>query len=365
MDARRRRLLVAEHLASNDRELYLTYGDGPGVKQLTKNTVDDENPSISPDERLIAFDRGAPGNQDLYTMRVGGGGLRRLTTNRFVSDVEPSWSPDGASIAFASTRSSDRLHIFVLSTATGHVRRLTSGGAVDTGPDWSPDGAWVAFTSRSPDGETTELWAVRPNGKGLHRLPAAPGAHALAWAPGGRAYAYLATEPGTDPSEERTGLFVTRNGLSREIRANVTTRPSWSPDGARVLWGHNGAIQSVAPNGADFGLQTSYAPGTSDQQAVQRLCDVLGTARNDVLVGTPGDDVICGFAGNDVIRGGGGNDTLIGGDGNDTLVGGYGADLVFGGNGNDVLRDRDRTRDVLDGGPGRNRIAGDGFDTKR
>ena len=29
-------------------------------------------------------------------MRIGGGGLRRLTTNRFVSDVQPSWSPDGA-----------------------------------------------------------------------------------------------------------------------------------------------------------------------------------------------------------------------------------------------------------------------------
>src|SRR4029079_16005792 len=179
------------------------------------------------------------------------------------------------------------------------VRKLTGGGAVDTGPEWSPDGAWVAFTSQSPDGQTTELWAVRPNGRGLHKLPAAAGAHALAWSPDGRAYAYLATEPGTDPSEEKTGLFVTRNGHTREIRQNVTRRPTWSPDGTQILWGQNGAIESVAPHGTDLAAQTAWAPGATDQQAVQRLCDFLGTARIDVLVGTPGDDVICGLGGND------------------------------------------------------------------
>ena len=64
-------------------------------------------------------------------------------------------------------------------------------------------------------------------------------------------------------------------------------------------------------------------------------CTIEGTIGNDTLVGTTGADVICGGSGNDVIRGGGGPDTLL------------------GGTGNDRIEARDRERDVVDGGKGR------------
>jgi hypothetical protein len=145
-------------------------------------------------------------------------------------------------------------------------------------------------------------------------------------------------------------------------------------------------------------------------------CTIVGTARNDRIKGTKGNDVICGLGGNDRIAGNGGNDVIdtangndlasgntgkdtligvrgkdrmngnsgndrvgggasadrvtgatggdridggsgndrvIGSAGNDRLAGAKGADLIAGGSGKDRISARDRTRDRIDGGTGR------------
>lgn len=79
----------------------------------------------------------------------------------------------------------------------------------------------------------------------------------------------------------------------------------------------------------------------------------VGTNAPEVLTGTDQGDVIFGFAGNDRIRGRRDHDCLIGGSGNDRLSGERGNDRLTGGRG----------RDVLLGGPGRNAYdAGPGND---
>ncbi len=103
-------------------------------------------------------------------------------------------------------------------------------------------------------------------------------------------------------------------------------------------------------------------------------CTILGSNGPDVIRGTPGNDVICGRGGNDVIDGRGGHDLLVGGkgrdrvhggSGNDLLVGGPGADRLLGGAGADTFYARDRTRDVVKGGPGRDRARVDEKDVLR
>ena len=51
--------------------------------------------------------------------------------------------------------------------------------------------------------------------------------------------------------------------------------------------------------------------------------------------------------------------------GNDTIDSRGGRDVLRGGTGNDVLLARDRTRDTLDGGPGRDRARVDKIDAVR
>jgi Ca2+-binding RTX toxin-like protein len=131
-----------------------------------------------------------------------------------------------------------------------------------------------------------------------------------------------------------------------------------------------------------FDESTLVGHGPGGSLIPRDLCTVIGRARADRIIGTTGDDVICGLGGNDVIAGGGGIDIIDGANGNDRLTGGSGGDKLMGlrgndklngnagndrvggGAGKDVIRGaagkdrlsaRDRRRDVVDGGKGRDR----------
>ena len=89
---------------------------------------------------------------------------------------------------------------------------------------------------------------------------------------------------------------------------------------------------------------------------------MFGMLGGDVLNGLGGDDCLLGMTGDDRIYGGDGADILYGGSGRDLLVGGSGGDRLLGGRGRDVLLGG-RSHDVLKGGGGRNRYrAGGGRD---
>jgi hypothetical protein len=89
---------------------------------------------------------------------------------------------------------------------------------------------------------------------------------------------------------------------------------------------------------------------------------LTGTSKNDYLAGGGGNDTISGLGGNDTIKGGSGDDVLNGGDGNDVIDGGNGADRILGAKGSDTLFAVDGERDVIDCGPGVDRVYVDPID---
>lgn len=126
----------------------------------------------------------------------------------------------------------------------------------------------------------------------------------------------------------------------------------------------------------------STAPLPRDPDGRPARCTLVGTTGADVLRGTRRRDVICGLGGNDRIAalggddlviggpgndrldGGRGNDVLAGGDGLDDVIGGPGHDALAGGPGSDLLLARDRVRDRVDGGPGRDEATLDRIDRR-
>jgi Ca2+-binding RTX toxin-like protein len=80
----------------------------------------------------------------------------------------------------------------------------------------------------------------------------------------------------------------------------------------------------------------------------KKPCTIEGTSAGETLPGTTGNDVICGYGGNDIITGGDGRDYLIGDEGEDDLSGDGGDDHIFA---------RDKTVDVVKGGPGNHDVA--------
>jgi Ca2+-binding RTX toxin-like protein len=113
------------------------------------------------------------------------------------------------------------------------------------------------------------------------------------------------------------------------------------------------------------GVRVDLGDGDDDGYISSDLPDVpmaiSGGAGNDTLQASLDyqPTTLDGGTGDDKLRGGAGTDTLIGGDGNDDLNGWSGSDRLDGGAGDDVLSgdaNRAPSADVIDGGPGYDRI---------
>jgi Ca2+-binding RTX toxin-like protein len=87
-------------------------------------------------------------------------------------------------------------------------------------------------------------------------------------------------------------------------------------------------------------------------------CDTASAGRGLVL-GSDQDDQLCGRRGLDVLVGRAGNDLLRGGAGDDRLTGGTGRDVILGGRGSDRVESRDRFRDRIACGSGRDSVVAD------
>jgi len=100
-------------------------------------------PSISPDGQSIAVMSKKDGNWEIYSLRIDGSGLKRLTTHD-ASDGLPAWSPDGKVIAFVSDRDDEWAMWAVTVEELEPVRLFalpgTPHGIVAGEPDYSSAG---------------------------------------------------------------------------------------------------------------------------------------------------------------------------------------------------------------------------------
>ena len=106
--------------------------DGSNQMQITFNELDDEEPAWSADGERIVFQRDFDPVQgeidyDLFTIKADGSRETSLTNSRGVLEVEPNWSPDGQRIAFGDRdRDLDgNDEIYTMRPDGSGVRRLT------------------------------------------------------------------------------------------------------------------------------------------------------------------------------------------------------------------------------------------------
>jgi len=200
---------------------------------------------VSPDGATIAFDLLG----DLYTLPIGGGTARRLTSGP-AWDSQPRYSPDGRTIAFTSDRNGID-NLWLIDADGGDARALTAekDSYVRT-PDWTPDG--TALVARKENGKPAgippvELWLFdRRGGDGIQvtssdSLNNASGPVAsrdgrfLYYAARSRGFSYT---PNLQDGLWQIVRYDRRTAEAVPITGGVggAARPAVSPDGAHLAF---------------------------------------------------------------------------------------------------------------------------------
>jgi TolB protein len=240
--------------SANDR-LFTLGPDGTGLRPLVDFPA--EYPDWSPDGSTIAFDDGntithADWSKDaghIFTVLADGTGLPSLKqiTDGGGAEFTPAWSPDGTRMAVtAEGESGLPAGIFILEPATGAMHPLTANpyGYQDKEPDYSTDGTRIAFVRdrqlvESGDAsDMSALFVVNVDGTDLRQLTAwAQGLVGTpSWSPDGAQIVFRAGAQG--PSQifvigaDGTGLKQLTFGAPGE----PSYWPSWSPDGTRIVF---------------------------------------------------------------------------------------------------------------------------------
>lgn len=250
--------------------------DGSGLRQVTHVEGKDpgaENPAWSPDGGTIAFDTATASGVSIFTVPAAGGAVTELPLHVGRFNGDPAYSPDGSRISFDQDIGipSPRVHgIFIANADGSNAHRLTTGirtkKAFDTESQWAPDGQRIAFT-RVKNDRRAAIFVVNVDGTGLRRLTAWKlDAASPDWSPDGRTILFNTywDSPGgkasniyaMSPSGRHRKALTHDHATKRVFVASF--RPSWAPDGRRIVFAHVHATRKS--NRA--GLFTMRADGT-------------------------------------------------------------------------------------------------------
>ena len=172
--------IVAEVESKNGAGITLLSPTGSVVRYLTPKGYQGQ-PSFSPNGKWIVYERDiAPGNNGVWLMRSNGTDLRRVTRNPFGAgecgcDTDPNFSPNGKLISFVRIKKDDEQQALfaVRPNGTGLHRITPYSWEVAVKHDWSPDGKLIVLTTNADfvrPNESANLVTIRPDGSGMKNL---------------------------------------------------------------------------------------------------------------------------------------------------------------------------------------------------
>lgn len=152
-----------------------------------------ENATPSPFTGWIAFGYGAENSREIMIMHPTTGSRRQITNNGTIEEA-PSFSPDNWSLVYAGYRTQGGWELYSYDLRRGTEQQLTSFEGEAHFPAWSPvpGDTRIVFEGRTSEPErATNIWMVD----------------------------------------------IATGNVTQITRGGVDTRPNWSPDGTRILFG--------------------------------------------------------------------------------------------------------------------------------
>jgi Tol biopolymer transport system component len=258
-------------------------GGLPAPSPLTVFPGSEDEPGFSPDDQELVF----TWQGDLYRLRVGSRGPRRLTSTP-EPEADPAWSRDGQSIAFWRRDAGDASTLCLMPSAGGYFRRLVSLDA-GRGLAWTPDGKWLIASRREGASSPYALVLINPENGAVINLstppPASFGDQWPAISPTGNT---IAAVRATAPGSGGIILLRTEHDPPEAIQTHMATRaadwdiaaPAWTPDSRDLLFA---ATNKDGPALWRLALGTSRTPA--------RLSE-LGPARGRVTLSRSGAQLV-------------------------------------------------------------------------
>jgi Tol biopolymer transport system component len=230
-------VFAADRAPSLNGEIYRLDRDGRRVDLSTSPAVDSA-PAVSPNGKLVAFKSNHGGKAALYTVRIDGTGLRRVSPffpfgiATLAAQNALAWSPD-----------SKRLLAALPSGVWVSGRRIGHGETVGIG--WNPDGGELAWESNDD-----VIHIVLPSGRRLWKTSGV----GFAWSASGR-LAVTETSSSIEVYDHRG------KRLARFAGANA----AWSPNGKELatLTGKNLRRLRVRSGGVGRPFVDAYVPATN------------------------------------------------------------------------------------------------------
>ena len=168
----------------------------------------------------------------LVTVDLASRASRRLTDSGAI-DVSPCYSPDGSQIVFNSDRGGDQ-QLYMMSAGGGGVRRISFGSGRYATPVWSPRGDLIAFTRFGGEAGNFSIGVMHPDGSGERILSEGFSVEGPTFAPNGRVLMFWRQTAGRDNrgsgfSSRLVSIDIT--GFNERVVGTPTdaSDPAWSP----------------------------------------------------------------------------------------------------------------------------------------
>ena len=193
---------------------------------------------------------------DLWTVPIGGGIARRLTSNLGAAS-SPRLSPNGERLAFAGSEEGPS-EVYVMPALGGEAKRLTYQGSNAAIVGWDADGKRILYSSRAGLAFDPWIWKICAEGGEPQRLSSGPANHIDFGNDGGVVIGRLTREPARW-KRYRGGtagqLWVDTQGDGQfqpltPVDSNFTT-PMWIGERIYFISDHEGVgnIYSCLPTG--------------------------------------------------------------------------------------------------------------------
>jgi Ca2+-binding RTX toxin-like protein len=297
-------------------------GNGPAANGTVARPPSGANVSYQPNPEYCN-EPGAAAD-DTFTYTLNGGSTATVAVTVTCVDDQPAAGDDAATVAQDSGATA--------------IDVLANDSDVDGGPK--------LVASATPPARGTV--AVTGGGSGLTYQPNAG----------------YCNDPGAEPVD--TFTYTLNGGSSATVAVTVTCAPPPPPPGLLPGRCANAVTRGGTLTGTPAGDRLTGSPQGDVISGLAGEDCLSGLAGNDQLSGGSEDDELDGGDGSDTLSGDSGDDDLVGGDNNDRLSGSSGNDAAVGGSGNDRVSGgtgNDRTtggtgNDILSGDSGNDRLRG-------